>query len=84
MQTVAIQLLELRSTMSLLSQMWTNENTANLTDVDIQSLPDFAGVTATMALACKQSFDAVVTALGDPGTASTNAYKMLKLANRVP
>ena len=84
MQQNAILLLEARDRLALLSQMWTNETMTGLSDADIQTLTEFAGVTATEALACKQAFDAVVTAMGDPGTASTNSYKMLKLANLVP
>jgi hypothetical protein len=84
MQNMAIQLLELRSQLALVTQMWTNEGMVNLADADIQLLSEFAGVTQVEALACKQAFDALVTSLGDPGTAGTNAYKMLKLVNQVP
>ena len=84
MQKIAIELLEVRNSLALLTQMWTNETMTNLADADIQMLPEFAGVSATEALACKQAFDAMVTAFGDPGTAATNAYKMLKIANRIP
>lgn len=84
MQNIAMILLELRSRMALTSQMWTNEGVVNLTDSDIQTLATFAGVTAVEALGVKQVFDVLVTALGDPGTAGTNAYKLLKIANNIP
>ena len=84
MQSMAIQLIELRYQLALVSQMWTNELMVNLLDADIQSLPEFSGVTAAEALGCKQAFDALVTTFGDPGTSGTNAYKMLKIANKVP
>lgn len=84
MQTRAIQLLQLRNTMLYISQMWVNESLQTLTDQEIQELPTFAGVTAAEALAAKGAFDAVLTALGDPGTAGTQAYRLLKLANNIP
>jgi hypothetical protein len=84
MQNSAIQMLNLRNTLVYLTTMWTNEGVQSLADADIQTLAEFVGVTQTEALACKQAFDAVVTAVGDPGTAGTNAYKMLKIANRIP
>jgi hypothetical protein len=84
MQTMAIQLIELRYQLALVSQMYTNELLANLVDADIQMLPEFAGVAAVELSACKQAFDAIVTTIGDPGVAATNAYKILKIANKVP
>jgi hypothetical protein len=84
MQATAMQLLDLEKTMAFISQMWTNESMQNLADADIQSLPDFAGVTQVMAMACQVAFAATVTAMGDAGTPGTNSYKMLKMANKVP
>lgn len=84
MQNMAMLLLDLRSRMALTSQMWTNESVGSLVDADIQTLATFAGVTAAEALGVKQVFDVLVTALGDPGTAGTNAYKLLKMANNIP
>jgi hypothetical protein len=84
MQNISITLLEIRNQLALVTQMWVNEGMTSLTDADIQMLSEFAGVTQVEALACKTSFDALLTAIGDPGTAGTVAYKMLKLANRVP
>lgn len=84
MQMRAISLLQDRNTFLYISQMWVNEGLQSLADADIQELATFKGVTATEALAAKQAFDAVLTALGDPGTAGTNAFKLLKLANNIP
>ena len=84
MQQKAIRLLQDRNTFLYISQMWVNEGLNTLTDQEIQELSTFKGVTAAEALAAKQAFDAVLTALGDPGTAGTNAFKLLKLANNIP
>jgi len=84
MQSNAIALLELRNKLALLVQMWSNESMTSLSDADIQALVNFSGVTQVEALAAKQAFDAVLASLGDPGTVGTNAFKLLKLANRVP
>ena len=84
MQQKAISLLRDRSTLLYITQMWSNESLTTLEDIDIQSLSSFAGVTKTEALAAKQAMDAILTALGDPGTVGTNAYKLLKLANNIP
>jgi hypothetical protein len=84
MQMKAISLLQDRNTFVYISQMWVNEGLASLTDADIQELATLKGVTQTEALAAKQAFDAVIATLGDPGTAGTNAYKLLKLANNIP
>ena len=84
MQMKAISLLQDRNKMVYITQMWSNEGVASLTDEDIQGLATFTGVTATEALAAKQAFDAVLTALGDPSVPGSNAYKLLKLANNIP
>jgi riboflavin biosynthesis pyrimidine reductase len=84
MQQKAMTLLDDLNTFKYISQMWVNEGLQSLADEEIQSLTTFAGVTATEALAAKQAFDAIVTTLGDPNTAGTNAYKLLKLANNIP
>jgi len=84
MQQKSISLLRDRNTLLYITQMWSNESLASLADIDIQLLSSFAGVTATEALAAKQAMDAILTTLGDPGTAGTNAYKLLKLANNIP
>lgn len=55
-----------------------------LSDADIQTLAEFAGVTQAEALACKGAFDTLLTALGDPSAAGTPAFRMLKLCNRIP
>jgi hypothetical protein len=83
-QQKAISLLRDRNTLMYISQMWANEGLNTLTDADIQTLATFKGVTAAEALAAKVSMDAILTALGDPGTGGTNAYKLLKLANNIP
>jgi hypothetical protein len=84
MQQVALAQLGLAEDMKYISAMWATESMGSVPDVEIQELADFAGVTATEMLACKQAFDAVQTAVGDVSVAGTNAYKMLKLANVIP
>ena len=84
LQQKAILLLNIRASLVYISAMWINEGLVNLTDADIQTLSTFAGVTATEALAAKGAIDAIVTAMGDPATAGSNAYRLLKLANNIP
>jgi hypothetical protein len=84
MQTISISLLQIRSKLVYITQMWNNESLGNLTDADIQALTTFAGVTAAEATQAKGAFDTLLTALGDPGTAGTVAYKLLKMANNIP
>ena len=84
MQQKAMSLLRDRNTFMYISQMWTNEGLQSLADGDIQELASFKGVTATEALAAKQAFEAILTTMGDPLTAGTNAFRLLKLANNIP
>jgi hypothetical protein len=84
MQENAITMLAKRPTLQHITAMWVTESLGTLTDAEIQELPEFAGVTATEALAAKQAYDAILTTLGDPGTVGTNAYKLLKICNRIP
>jgi hypothetical protein len=78
------KLLNIRASLVYISAMWTNEGLVNLADADIQTLATFTGVTATEALAAKGAIDAIVAAMGDPATAGSSAYRLLKLANNIP
>ena len=84
LQQKAILLLNIRASLVYISAMWINEGLVNLTDADIQELATFKGVTATEALAAKGAIDAIVTAMGDPATGGTSAYRLLKIANNIP
>jgi hypothetical protein len=84
LQQKSMLLLNIRASLIYISSMWVNEGLVNLSDADIQELSTFKGVTATEALAAKQAIDAIVTSMGDPATAGSNAYKLLKLANNIP
>ena len=84
MQQVALSQLGLAEDMKYISAMWTTESMGSVTDAELQELADFAGVTATEMLACKQAYDAILATVGEVSTAGTNAYKMIKLANVIP
>jgi hypothetical protein len=64
-------------------EMYGNENIAQLTDADIQSIASFAGVTVTEIQGAKGALDTVATAIGEY-TAGTPATKLIKICDNVP
>lgn len=83
MQSIAQQQLSLQSRMKAVVAMWTAESMANLTDADLQSLSEFAHVTAIELQGAKNGMDTITTAIGEY-VVNTPATKLLKIVGSVP
>ena len=83
MQTLAKQVIALKSRARNVVEMYGNEGLASVNDADIQALSSFAGVTATELQAAKGGLDAVATAIGEY-VAGTPATKLIKICDNVP
>lgn len=82
MQAMASLLVVARSKATLLSEIYTNEGLANLTNADFAEVPSFAHITAAEFQAAATAIASVVTALnaGTPAAWS----KMLKITETMP
>lgn len=83
MQTLAKQVIALKSRARNVVEMYVNESVTSLTDVDIQALGSFAGVTASELQLAKAALDTVATAIGEY-VAGTPATRLLKICDNVP
>jgi hypothetical protein len=82
MQAMAALLIVARSKAVLLSEIYTNEGLASLTDADFADIAPFAHITAAEFIAAAQAIAASVTAL-NTGTPA-NWAKMLKITETMP
>jgi hypothetical protein len=83
MQTEASELISIKARMNSLVLMYTSESIATLTDADIQSLAEFAHVTAMELQTAGAALAAINTALGD-FSQNSNVAKLLKIVKAVP
>jgi hypothetical protein len=83
MQTEASELISIKARMNSLVLMYASESIAALTDADIQSLAEFAHVTAVELQAAGVALAAINTALGD-FSQNSNVAKLLKIVKAVP
>ena len=79
----ALAILEIKNSLSVLTQMYATENMAALVDADYAALNEFSNVTVAEMTAAKNALDAINTAIGDY-TVNTNATKLTKIMNVVP
>jgi len=83
MQAEASELISIKARMNSLVMMYTSESIGALTDGDIQSLAEFAHVTAAELQTAGTALAALNTALGDFSQLS-NVAKLLKIVKAVP
>jgi len=81
-QSVARELIVIQSRLTVITQMWANENMASLTNEDFAAISSFAHVTAAEFLAAATALAAVNTALGT--NATSNWAKLVKIVDGVP
>jgi hypothetical protein len=79
----ALEVLEIKNRLSVITQMYATESMGTLTDADYTALPEFTNVTVAEMTGAKNALDAINTAIGDYSV-NTNATKLTKIMNVVP
>lgn len=83
MQSLAKQIVAIKTRARNVVEMYGNEGLANVSDADIQALAAFAGVTAQELQAAKAALDTVSTAIGEY-IAGTPATRLIRICDNIP
>ena len=83
MSDLALQQLRLMEDYTNIVQMYGAESIASVSDIDMQTLPELAHITAAELTAAKNAMDILVTALGGYA-AGTPATKLSKIVKNLP
>ena len=81
-QSTAMDILEIKNRLSVITQMYQTEGMANLIDADYAET-ELEHVTVAEMTAAKNALDAINTAIGDYAV-NTNATKLTKVLRSVP
>lgn len=82
-QTLAGDMLRIKTRLAVAVAMYASENMASLTDADYAELAELAHVTVAEMTAAKNALNEINTALGEY-TTGTAATKLMRVVNVVP
>ena len=83
MQSLAKQIIAIKTRARNAVEMYSNEGLTNLLDADIQTLSSFAGLTAQELQQAKGALDTVSTAIGEY-VAGTPATRLIRICDNIP
>lgn len=83
MQSLASEMLKIKSRLAVAVAMYAREEMATLADADYAALPELAHVTVAEMTAAKNALNEINAALGEY-TAGTAATRLVRIVNVVP